>query len=359
MLQGFGFGDIVDFEDAIYLKSGTETGKINPEKMPFMFTESPQTRLTNHSKYYDFNVVFSDLVAESGANETDVESDCLQYVEDLVSYLRQNQNDWNYSLELSSNATPFHERGDNGYSGQQVNISIEFPFHYDNCIIPVESALYFFGEAETTAPYTVFSFDGRFTTTYFITVFLGQYQTGTSGPPVNSTTGFTVPTDTPGYPDPNIMPWFAAPLNIPIPGFVVGRVYLSAGENVTVTHEEITQDHTIIPCDLGMNGMVFNTLNSSKTDTSFEVANTGNGGWLHYVIAIDGALPNVRSISDVAINGGGDDWEFTPFEDADYMAICFDVLYPGKLPTITKLSNKVTITTDDSSLYNIILIKYP
>lgn len=217
------------------------------------------------------------------------------------------------------------------------------------------ATLYFYGEATAAAPNTTFAFGGTLTADY-ATIFLGQYVVGQTGPPVPTTTGFTLPTDTPGSPTPNVIPWIAGIIGASIPNIIFGSVTLAAGQNVQVTHASISGAHTIIPCDVELNGMDFSGMNDSKTATTFEVTDTGNGGRLDYIIVVDGAFSSIRSFSDVVIAAGGDTYSFANLGSANYTALIFDTQFVGTLPTVVKNNDSIEITVDSDTKVNGLLI---
>lgn len=218
---------------------------------------------------------------------------------------------------------------------------------------PSATSYYFHGEETVTAPTTTFGFGGALASTNYATIYLGQYQSGVTGGPTKSITGFTVPTDTTG----NVMPWIAVLMGVTIPGITVGSVVLAAGLNVQVTHASIAGAHTIIPCDVGMVGMAFHNMNASKTATTFEVTDTGSGGRLDYIIIEDGVLSDFRSGSGVAVTGGTPtNIPFSNYGTNLYTSIVFCTQKVGKLPTITKNNNSIDVLTDEDDEVNYINI---
>jgi hypothetical protein len=218
-LKGFGYGDLTDFETEVSQNNTGETGLNKPEKLPLMWVSPIQTQLSQGSLLYQFNVYTADAVKEDEKNKTEVESDCQQYLLDLVSYFAQTGDGSGvWAFERAGNISPFYDAYDNGLTGQQVNISLEIPFQYSVCDIPLAD-LYFWGEKVATSPLTSFDFFGGFSDTNYSTVFLGQGQGGQNGNVARTTTGFTLPLDAPG----NVMPWVAVQLGLTIPGITAGR----------------------------------------------------------------------------------------------------------------------------------------
>ena len=87
----------------------------------------------------NFNVLCMDLVRSGEENETEVLSDTLQILLDVISYYRQ-QHDQNYIIEFGSNIQPFTERDPDMLAGHSITVSIRQPFNYSECAIPFSGA---------------------------------------------------------------------------------------------------------------------------------------------------------------------------------------------------------------------------
>ena len=83
----------------------------------------------------NFTVLCMDLVRSGEENETEVLSDTLQIILDVVSYYRQQHNQ-TYIIEFGANIQPFTERDPDMLAGHSITVSIRQPFTYNECAIP-------------------------------------------------------------------------------------------------------------------------------------------------------------------------------------------------------------------------------
>lgn len=84
-----------------------------------------------------FNVLVMDK-ANEGVVETEVKSDTLQILLDVVSYFEKlYAGDWKYvTIEKSGSIESFTERFDDTLTGWTINISLKQPLDYNECEIP-------------------------------------------------------------------------------------------------------------------------------------------------------------------------------------------------------------------------------
>lgn len=87
----------------------------------------------------NFTVICMDLVRSGEENETEVLSDTLQIILDVVSYYRQQHNQ-TYIVEFGSNIQPFTESHPDMLAGHSITVSIRQPFTYNECAIPFSGA---------------------------------------------------------------------------------------------------------------------------------------------------------------------------------------------------------------------------
>lgn len=87
----------------------------------------------------NFTVICMDLVRSGEENETEVLSDTLQIILDVVSYYRQQHNQ-TYIVEFGSNIQPFTESHPDMLAGHSITVSIRQPFAYNECAIPFSGA---------------------------------------------------------------------------------------------------------------------------------------------------------------------------------------------------------------------------
>lgn len=87
----------------------------------------------------NFTVLCMDLVRSGEENETEVLSDTLQIILDVVSYYRQQHNQ-TYIVEFGSQIQPFTESHPDMLAGHSITVSIRQPFTYNECAIPFSGA---------------------------------------------------------------------------------------------------------------------------------------------------------------------------------------------------------------------------
>jgi len=133
-INSFGFGDItqitMDIEDKvspIYTKMYVVPGNV----------QFAQNRLL-----YNFSIIVADRINEDLSNQKDVMSDTLEIIKDLWIVLYQSYTaEWggfsiDYAPLWGPNVTPFLERFEDILGGWTLNLTIEQPFDYNQCVLP-------------------------------------------------------------------------------------------------------------------------------------------------------------------------------------------------------------------------------
>jgi hypothetical protein len=93
---------------------------------------------------YNFSIIILDQVNEDLSNQEDVMSDTLEICKDIFTILYQSYTaTWggfsiDYTPLWSPNVTPFLERFETVLGGWTMNITIEQPFDYNTCVLPIE-----------------------------------------------------------------------------------------------------------------------------------------------------------------------------------------------------------------------------
>ena len=156
IIREFGYGAISDlktlnaeansniYDDSAYLESQT--------LYPYVFLNPTQSTRSSQAVTYRFNMIVMDTVLESGLellpNPQDVDqrdppygqvlqvqSDCAQYVDDIIAALRFGT-DLQMDIQLTVNLTPFKERFQDTVAGMTATIEIEVTKPINMCIAP-------------------------------------------------------------------------------------------------------------------------------------------------------------------------------------------------------------------------------
>jgi hypothetical protein len=156
IIREFGYGAISDlktlnteanstiYDDSAYLESQT--------LYPYVFLNPTQSTRSSQAVTYRFNMIVMDTVLDSGLellpNPQDVDqkdppygqvlqvqSDCAQYVDDIIAALRFGA-DMQIDIQLTVNLTPFKERFQDTVAGMTATIEIEVTKPINMCIAP-------------------------------------------------------------------------------------------------------------------------------------------------------------------------------------------------------------------------------
>ncbi len=173
MIRDFGYGALTDMKTM-----NTEKNQIfssdNPyvESLtlyPYVFLNPTQSSRTSQTITYRFNMIAMDIPLDSGlelssADDTDikdppfasvlqVQSDCQQYIDDIMAGLRfgakatggTQQSTGSYDpdidVKVSYNLTPFKERFQDTVAGMTATIEIEVAQPINECIAPYSNNL--------------------------------------------------------------------------------------------------------------------------------------------------------------------------------------------------------------------------
>lgn len=134
-LNSFGYGDITQ------LTMDLET-KIEPIYAK-LYVVPNQTVLAQNKLQYNFSIIVCDLLNNDLSNQEDVMSDTLEIIKDVWTILYQSytQEYGDFSIDYeplwNSSVSPFLERFETVLAGWTMNITIEQPFDYNNCVLPV------------------------------------------------------------------------------------------------------------------------------------------------------------------------------------------------------------------------------
>jgi len=191
ILQDFGYGALSD------IKTVDEGTRVN---YPYAFLNPTQSTRNQQSIVYRFNLIVMDTVQEDPdqrwSGYLKVQSDCQQYVDDILARLRFYYQD-QVDLTLNVALTPFKERFQDTLAGMTATLEFEVPNAINDCITPYRTLIHqdklrlgnkdynsfgnpiplvfnFWPIPELPAIYTIEA-DVRFSLNYDISSYLGSY----------------------------------------------------------------------------------------------------------------------------------------------------------------------------------------
>ena len=137
MLVDFGYGQVSDIKTRA---QGTE-GEVNDADYPYLFLNPTQHVRTQQQITYNFNMIVMDMAREEEAHEyqnfLNIQSDCIQYIDDVVARLYYFYKD-KPEVSMDLNYTPFYERFQDDLAGATATLSIVVPNSINECIAPFE-----------------------------------------------------------------------------------------------------------------------------------------------------------------------------------------------------------------------------
>ena len=132
ILQDFGYGALTD------IKTVDEGTRVN---YPYAFLNPTQSTRTGQTVTYRFNLIVMDVAQEDPtngfANYLKVQSDCQQYIDDILANLRFSTPLKDFDLTLNVNLTPFKERFQDTLAGMTATLEMELPLALNDCITPI------------------------------------------------------------------------------------------------------------------------------------------------------------------------------------------------------------------------------
>lgn len=133
ILQDFGYGALTD------IKTVDEGQRTN---YPYAFLNPTQSTRTGQTVTYRFNLIVMDVAQEDPTNGfadyLKVQSDCQQYIDDILANLRFSKPYKDFDLTLNVNLTPFKERFQDTVAGMTATLEIELPVALNDCIAPID-----------------------------------------------------------------------------------------------------------------------------------------------------------------------------------------------------------------------------
>jgi hypothetical protein len=134
-INSFGYGDITQLTMDIESKQEPVYSK--------MYVVPGQTVFAQNRIDYNLSIIVCDIINNDLSNQEDVMSDTLEIVKDVWTILYQSYTatfggfSIDYEPLWGSPVEPFLERYETLLGGWTLNITIEQPFDYNNCVLPV------------------------------------------------------------------------------------------------------------------------------------------------------------------------------------------------------------------------------
>jgi hypothetical protein len=134
-INSFGVGDITQITMDIETKQEPRYTK--------MYVVPGQTVLNQNRLNYNFSIIILDRINNDYSNQQDVMSDTLEIAKDIFTILYQSytQEYGDFSLYYEPlwgpNCVPFLERFETILGGWTLNITLEQPFDYNTCVLPI------------------------------------------------------------------------------------------------------------------------------------------------------------------------------------------------------------------------------
>ena len=134
ILRDFGYGAITDIKT---VNTDQESTTVD---YPYVFLNPTQGSRNGQAITYRWNLIAMDVVQEDPDNTylnyLKVQSDCQQYVDDILAYLRFSTPLKDFDLTLNVQLTPFKERFQDSVAGMTATLEVEIPQKLDNCLTP-------------------------------------------------------------------------------------------------------------------------------------------------------------------------------------------------------------------------------
>jgi len=134
-INSFGYGDITQI-----------TMDVDTQKEPLYtrcYVVPGQTVFNQNRIDYNFSIIILDQVNNDLSNQQDVMSDTLEIIKDVWTILYQSYTSQyggftiDYEPLWNSPVTPFLERFETVLGGWTMNITVEQPYDYNTCVLPI------------------------------------------------------------------------------------------------------------------------------------------------------------------------------------------------------------------------------
>ena len=131
ILRDFGYGALTD------IKTVDSGERVN---YPYVFLNPTQSTRTGQEITYRFNLIAMDVAEEEQgySNYLEVQSNCQQYIDDILAHLRFQTPLNRFDLTLNVSLTPFKERFQDTVAGMTATLEIVLPLPLNDCITPYD-----------------------------------------------------------------------------------------------------------------------------------------------------------------------------------------------------------------------------
>jgi hypothetical protein len=127
-INSFGFGNIYDI---------TTSGDIT---YPLMWVQHDGVDISQGVQNFKFDVIICDIVKGGRVNETEVLSDQLEIVKDVVAQLKHKDYAWDFTGDNVA-LTAFEERFPDSVTGYSFTITLQLPYDANRCSIPTSNVV--------------------------------------------------------------------------------------------------------------------------------------------------------------------------------------------------------------------------
>tara|TARA_R110000772_G_scaffold245957_1_gene359549 strand:- start:379 stop:837 length:459 start_codon:yes stop_codon:yes gene_type:complete len=128
----FGYGNLSDIKTRSVNNTGD--GEAQEADYPYVFLNPTNHQRTEQAITYRFNMIVMEMAKNDG-EALRIQSDCQQYIDDILAELRFGSND-RADVLLNVNLTPFKERFQDTVAGMTASLEIEIPSPLNQCIAP-------------------------------------------------------------------------------------------------------------------------------------------------------------------------------------------------------------------------------
>jgi len=124
-VQSYGYGNL----------SNIETPLVHEDRRyPYVFLNPTQHAMQEGTILYRFNMIVMEM-AQTDSDVLAVQSDCQQYIDDILAQLRFGYTD-QIDLTLNVTLTPFKERFQDTVAGMTATLEVVVPSPLNQCIAP-------------------------------------------------------------------------------------------------------------------------------------------------------------------------------------------------------------------------------
>jgi len=132
ILVDFGYGNLSDIKTRS--SNAVGSGELEEADYPYVFLNPSNHSRSQQSITYRFNMIVMEM-AQTDSDVLAVQSDCQQYIDDILAQLRFGYTD-QIDLTLNVTLTPFKERFQDTVAGMTATLEVVVPSPLNQCIAP-------------------------------------------------------------------------------------------------------------------------------------------------------------------------------------------------------------------------------